>query len=171
MDSPFYTEMRTRQQLGYIVWGQTAGDKDQLMAYFIIQSGVYAPDELERRADAFLATFPERFSNLTDEEFSQIKAGVRAKIEEKEKSISEKAGVLFSHAFEYKEDWDRKEETLRAIDVLTRGQVQAVLTEMLDPSTRRMKTILLVGREHKKTSRIRSTIKNMEKWKNGRVYR
>ncbi len=171
VDSPFYTEMRTRQQLGYIVWGQTGGEEDQLFAYFIIQSGTYPPDELERRADAFLATFPEEFSTLSGDQFAQLKAGVRAKLEEKEKSIAERAETLFSHAYQYKGDWDRKEETLRAIDTLTRDQVQTILTETLDPESRRMRSILLVGREHEMAAEIESTFENVDSWKKRRVYR
>jgi insulysin len=171
VENPFYTEMRTRQQLGYIVWGQTAGEEEQLFAYFIVQSGTYPPDELQQRADVFLATFPEGFAALSDDQFAQLKAGVRAKVEEKEKSIAERAGTLFSHAYKYEEDWDRKEETLGAIDVLTRDRVQEILTKTLGSETRRMRSILLVGREHEMNLVIEPTFEDVDSWKKGRIYR
>ena len=53
INRPFFTEMRTNQQLGYIVWsGSQRRDVSQYL-YFIIQSGVYSADELNKRADEY----------------------------------------------------------------------------------------------------------------------
>jgi len=170
MSNPFYAEMRTRQQLGYIVWGQTARSEEQLMAYFIIQSSEYPPDELQKRVVAFLTTLPELFAKIPDEQFAQIIAGVRAELEEKEKSIAEKAGTLFDLAYEEDEDWGRDQTSLKALDAITREDVQALIKNIVTQSQQRTKTILLVGREHELGTVVKSTFKNANTWKSEQRY-
>ena len=55
---PTYSELRTRQQLGYIASGGAGGEDDTLFAYFIVQSSDYPADVLQARTDAFIATLP-----------------------------------------------------------------------------------------------------------------
>ena len=54
LQQPFYTEMRTNQQLGYIVWSYTRNIKETYYLNFLIQSGAYPADELNKRADNFV---------------------------------------------------------------------------------------------------------------------
>jgi insulysin len=145
---PFYSEMRTQQQLGYIVQGSAVEDERQTVALFIIQSGDYGADELERRADAFLATLPALFAQLPDEAWTSIVAGVRARLLEHDKSIAERAMRLFVLGYERKADWARAQETVQALDVLTRAQVAEVLARALDPKTRQMRNFLGYARGH-----------------------
>ena len=170
ISNPFYAEMRTRQQLGYIVWGQTGRVEEQLMAYFIIQSSEYPPDELQKRIEAFLATIPNLFAEIPDEEFKQIIAGVRAKLEEKEKSIAEKASILFDLAYEEDEDWGRNEASLKALDTITREDIQALIKNIIVQSQQRTKTVLLVGREHEMKTEVKPTFDDANAWKRGQLY-
>ncbi len=50
-----YNELRTQQQLGYIVSGGAGGEGRSQFAYFIVQSGDYPADELESRTDKVIA--------------------------------------------------------------------------------------------------------------------
>ncbi|MCF7687524.1 MAG: insulinase family protein [Cephaloticoccus sp.] len=59
ISEPFYTELRTRQQLGYIVGSGASSSLRQYLQMFVIQSSAYSPDELRQRADTYLATLPE----------------------------------------------------------------------------------------------------------------
>jgi insulysin len=171
VSQPFYNEMRTKQQLGYIVWGGASRKEDRLQAYFIIQSGTHPADELQRRADAFLVTFPDKFANLTDQEFDRLKNAAREKVKEKPKSIAEKAGGLYSRAYDHEGDFDREQATLRAIDQLTKAQTLKILHKMLGEKTRSQRTFLLFAKEHKPKSSIPSTFENLEKWKATRQFK
>src|SRR5262249_12587133 len=66
VSEPFYTELRTKQQLGYIVSGGVGASVRHRYFSFIIQSSGYAPDELRKRAETFIATLPASFNALTD---------------------------------------------------------------------------------------------------------
>ncbi len=54
----FYTEMRTKQELGYIVFSGTYNRENTQNLIYIIQSGTHAAEDLAQRAEACVATFP-----------------------------------------------------------------------------------------------------------------
>ncbi|MFU8821764.1 MAG: hypothetical protein ACNA8G_09420 [Gammaproteobacteria bacterium] len=75
---PYYSEMRTRQQLGYIVASFTTESEQRLYARFLVQSADYTADELRRRSEAFVASLPQLFDALPDEQFEVIRSAPRA---------------------------------------------------------------------------------------------
>jgi insulysin len=79
-----YNELRTQQQLGYIVFGGAGNEGRSQFAFFIIQSGDYPADELESRAQAVIGSLPDRLEALDDAQWQTIVAGVRAKLEERD---------------------------------------------------------------------------------------
>ncbi len=170
VDEPFYTEMRTRQQLGYIVWGGTRTSDRELFAYFVIQSGEYPPDELQARAFAFIGTLGTQWAAVDAEKFAALVAGVRASLQEKDKTIEKRAAALFDRAYNFNGDWERKAATLAALERLTPGRVGEILAELTAPETRRVRSILLTGREHKNNAEITPSFTDRAGWKKNRRY-
>ena len=76
MQPQFYNELRTSQQLGYIVNSGMTVFKKTLGLIFIIQSGEYNTETLEQRMEAFLEKFYSSLKNLTDQELNKIKKSV-----------------------------------------------------------------------------------------------
>ena len=144
-----YTELRTKQQLGYIVFGGAGDEGATQFAYFIVQSGDYPADVIESRADALVRTLPAQLEALADSEWQTIVAGVRTKLLEKDKSISERAGRLFELAYERQADWTRTAATLSALERLTQQRAAAILGTALAPATARSRSFLGFSREHK----------------------
>lgn len=165
MEEPFYTEMRTRQQLGYIVWSFTFPQEDELFGGFIIQSADYPADELQQRIKAFLTILPGLLSELSEDDFTTIVAGVRAQIEEKDTSIAERTSRYFVRAFEQDGEWDRQAATLAALDELTPEKVSHVLDRMLSPETRRVRTVLAFARQHEPMESTVQSYDNLTFWK------
>ena len=144
-----YTELRTKQQLGYIVFGGAGDEGATQFAYFIVQSGDYPADVIESRADVLIRTLPAQLEALADSEWQTIVAGVRTKLLEKDKSISERAGRLFELAYERQADWTRTAATLSALERLTQQRAAAILGTALAPATARSRSFLGFSREHK----------------------
>lgn len=170
VNEPFYAEMRTRQQLGYLVWGGTSAVSRQLFAYFVIQSSEYAPDELRTRAFTFLATLGEQWATVDAEKFAALVAGVRASLLEKDKTIEDRAVALFDRAYPLRGDWERNTTTLAALEQLTPKRVGEILTELVAPETQRARTILLTGREHETKAAITPTFTDRAAWKKTRTF-
>jgi secreted Zn-dependent insulinase-like peptidase len=166
----FFTELRTKQQLGYIVGSSASASLRQRFFTFVIQSSGYAPDERQRRAEAFLATLPVGFAAIPAAEWQTLVAGARSTLEEKPKSISEKAAQFFSSAYLYDGEWDRRQATLAALDALTKEQALALLTSALAPETARTRTVRLHSAKLTPAAPPTPTFTNRSAWKATRKF-
>jgi insulysin len=160
-----YTELRTKQQLGYIVFGGAGDERHTQFAYFIIQSGDYPADVLETRAEAVIQQLPAQLEALPDSEWQTIVAGVRAKLLEKDKSVGERAGRLFELAYEHRADWTRTQATLTALSSLTKQRTAAILASAMAPKTARARTFLGFSRDHKAIAPPAVSFTDLGRWK------
>lgn len=171
MRGPFFTEMRSNQQLGYTVWAGPSAQRDNFHLYFIIQSSTHPADILEDRSDAFIATYPEQFRTLTAETFDALKNAAAEEIKKKAKSISEKAGKFNRLAFDFDGDFARDQKTLMELATLTQEEIASFLHQVLDAETRSMRTTLAFAKEHQAAREIETSFEDLEQWKDGRIYR
>jgi insulysin len=160
-----YAELRTQQQLGYIVSGGAGDEGRSQFAYVIVQSGDYGADEVEARALPLLQKLPAQLEALPEAQWQTIVGGVRAKLLEKDKSIAERARRLFELAYERDADWGRNDATLAALDKLTPQSVARLLARALDPATARSRTFLGFSREHQPKLPPAVTFSDAQAWK------
>ena len=169
-ETPFYLEMRTNQQLGYIVWGGAASFKTSSYFYFIIQSGNHPAEYLAAQAEEFTMTLTDSLRQLPEEEFLVIKNAVIEKIKEKPTSIAEKAGRYYSMAFDYNGNFKRDKQLIHAVENLTKEEAIEVLSNVLGEETRQRAQVLLYAKEHEKGENTVSTFNDIIQWKNSRNY-
>ncbi len=171
MAEPYYTEMRTHQQLGYIVWGGADIEEHTTYAYFIIQSGEHLADEMEGKSEAFIATLPDLLAGMPDEAWNTIKGGVRAKLLENDKTVAERASRFFELGYNKDADWGRQEETLKALEALTKARAGEILSQTLAESSRRERTYLGFARQHEPAAPPVTTFTDRSDWKKTRSYK
>ena len=170
MGEPFYSELRTHQQLGYIVFGG-AGDEERVnFAYFIVQSGEHPADEVEARADEYIVKLPALLAAQTDAQWATLAGGVRAQLEEKDKAIADRALRFFDLAYNRDADWGRQAETLDALDHLTKARAVEILSAALDPARRQMRTYLGFARQHEAKTPPPVTFTDRAAWKQTRKF-
>mgnify|MGYP003308310103 FL=1 len=107
VEQPFYTEMRTNQQLGYIVGSYPMNYDETYYLNFLIQSGDYPADDLNKRANTFISSTPKIVEELTDETFQQLIESAIERLERKPMSISERAMKNKNLIFEHNKDFER----------------------------------------------------------------
>ena len=167
---PFSSELRTRQQLGYIVASNTSASLRQRYFTFVVQSSVYPPDEVRQRAETLIATLPAALAATTDEQWKTLVAGARSTLEEKSKSIREKSQLFFEYAYNYDSEWARRQEALAALDNLTREKAVALLTAALAPETARRRTVMLYTKAKPPATELKPAFAEREAWKSTRRY-
>ena len=171
VQEPYYSEMRTRQQLGYVVGSGMTETEHDLYGLFVIQSADYDATELVKRSDAFLASLPGLFDALPDEQFETLRAGVRATLAEKDKSIGERTARYFDLAFERNAWWSRNEETIAALDKLTRDDVRRLL-QKLDRRSGSSITALSFAEQHSAAAgTVTPSFTDIAAWKRRQAYR
>ncbi len=149
VESDFYTQMRTNQQLGYIVWSFQNRVEERLFFKMIIQSAGYGPFELQKRVEAWLETSDRLFNQLSDEEFEKHRNSMIVSLEKKSDSIAEVAGDLYYHAVDEKGDFDYKKKLVQAVKKVKKEEViQTGLRILQDPQVARS-VILMRSRSNK----------------------
>jgi insulysin len=64
VESDFYTQMRTNQQLGYIVWSFQQRMEDRVFFRMVIQSSTHEPFEMSKRVNAWMASTENLFFQI-----------------------------------------------------------------------------------------------------------
>jgi secreted Zn-dependent insulinase-like peptidase len=170
ISTPFYSELRTKQQLGYIVGSGAGGSLRQRYLSFIVQSSTHAPDDVRDRAEAVIASLPAALAAVDDAKWKELAAGVRSRLEEKPKTIGDKAAYFFELAFLYDREWGRREATIRALDALTKQQAVDFLAAAIARDTARQRTIMLYTKEHPPQKAVTPAFTERGEWKRNRKF-
>ena len=125
VESDFYTQMRTKQQLGYIVWSFSQSVEDRLFFKMIIQSSKYSPFEMQKRVEAWIQRALKIFDTLRDDQFDQHRRGLIVSLEKKPDSIAEVTGELYYFAVDEKGDFEHKRKLIETVKKLTKEEVVA----------------------------------------------
>eukprot|EP00252_Welwitschia_mirabilis_P007587 TRINITY_DN19118_c0_g1_i1.p1 TRINITY_DN19118_c0_g1~~TRINITY_DN19118_c0_g1_i1.p1 ORF type:complete len:1100 (+),score=208.89 TRINITY_DN19118_c0_g1_i1:181-3300(+) len=84
---PFFNQLRTKEQLGYVVDCGTRMTHRVLGFCFRVQSDKYSPTYLQERIDTFISDLPQMLECLNDAEFEGYKTALIAKKLEKDPSL------------------------------------------------------------------------------------
>ncbi len=167
IESDFYTEMRTRQQLGYIVWSFQQAIEDRMFLRFIIQSANHDSFELKRRVDAWLQRAGDLLNKVTNEEFERHRASNIVSLEKKGESIAEVLGNIYYLATEEDGDFDYKKKLLEGVKKLTKEEVlQAGRKWLMDGNTPRL--VLLMRSKENGETLPKGVISDVNQFKNRR---
>ena len=170
LQQPFYTEMRTNQQLGYIVWSYTNHLDETHYLNFLIQSGVYAADKLNHRADDFITSSGKILRDMDVETFQQLIDSAIEELEKKPMSIAERARKLKTSIFEYDADYLRDQDTIESLRTIDKQTVTTLLENIVSPKSRRMVNVLTFAENHDNIAKIKNSFSNLDTWKASRVY-
>ena len=170
IQQPFFTEMRTNQQLGYIVWSYLRNLDETIYLNFLIQSGEYSADELNKRANSFIAGASELLSSMDEDTYQKLIESSIEEIEKRPMSISERASKLRSLIFEHDVDYERDKKTIESLKQLTKTEVVEKLEIVTSEKSRKMLNILAFAENHKNQTGYQSSFSDLRQWKSGRVF-
>ena len=170
VEQPFYTEMRTNQQLGYIVGSYPMNYDETYYLNFLIQSGDYPADDLNSRANTFISSTPKIVEELTDETFQQLIDSAIERLERKPMSISERAMKNKNLIFEHNRDFERDNKTIEALREIKKEEVAVHLEKIISEKSRKMANILAFAENHANKSNVKSSFSDLEGWKSTKIY-
>ena len=153
MKEPCFTQLRTREQLGYIVasglhltWvkGMVAGIS------FRVLSKTHAPEEILARVESFLPQFrDEILAKLTPEEFERHKTSLVTNLLEPPKRLVSEVGVLWAEVVNETREWKRHQLYADAVEATTLEELLELYDRVvLNQETRRKLTVMVHGNKH-----------------------
>ncbi len=131
LKTPFFTELRTNQQLGYSC--RASFDRTDTVPglRLSIQSSSAGPVVLQERIDAFVADYLATLQGMSDEEYSTIRAGLIADIEKKELRLSTRNRRYQGEISRGHLDFDSRERLVTAIETVDRQALVDFYSERL----------------------------------------
>ncbi|KAK8980390.1 hypothetical protein V6N11_028951 [Hibiscus sabdariffa] len=118
VEEPLFNQLRTKEQLGYVVECSSRVTYRVYGFCFCIQSSKYSPVYLQERTDNFINGLEEFLEGLDDESFESYKSGLTAKLLERDPSLLYETNRLWNQIVDNRYMFDmskREAEELKSI--------------------------------------------------------
>lgn len=122
LHEPVFDQLRTKEQLGYLVHSGTRPGRTTYGFRFIIQSERTC-EYLESRIDSFLTAYAVTLAEMSDSEFESHKRSVINKRLEKLKNLDQETARHWAHISSEYFDFDSAEEDAAHIKMLTKSDM------------------------------------------------
>ncbi|MEM7252785.1 MAG: insulinase family protein [Pseudomonadota bacterium] len=119
ISSPFYEQLRTEEQLGYVVYASSFPMFEVPGLAFVVQSPSRSPTYLRSRIDAFLGGFGERLSQMSSEEFEAHRQGLLSRVLEKDKNLGGRSQRYWNEIDRERFNFDSRTRLADAIRTVT----------------------------------------------------
>ena len=138
-DEPAFNQLRTKEQLGYVVWSGVRPTATT-MGYRVIIQSEQSADYLETRINAFLSKFGEDLVAMSPEDFESHRRSLINRRQEKLKNLESETSRFSSHIDSEFFDFYQVEEDVAKIRTLTKADMIDFFRQFIDPkSTTRAK--------------------------------
>ena len=133
-DEAGFDQLRTKEQLGYIVF---TGPKSAAttMGYRVIIQSEKPTEYLEERINAFLAMFGKSLEGLSQEEFESHKKSIINKRLEKLKNLDQESSRLWSHISNEYLDFLQRDHDVEHIKLLQKSQMVEFYNHYIHPTS------------------------------------
>ncbi|CAN6669000.1 A-factor-processing enzyme [Trichomonascus vanleenenianus] len=132
---PAFNQLRTKEQLGYVVFGGIRSTRTTLGYRILIQSE-RTTDYLEERIDSFFHTLEGIIKDMSDDEFkTHVEAKIAKKLE-KRKNLREENDRYWSQVLSGYYDFERHLEDVEYIKKVTKEDVLGLFQKFVSPNSR-----------------------------------
>ena len=122
--SEFFHQLRTEQQLGYVV---AAVDRqiDRVPGFgFLVQSPSVPVEKLGTAIDEFLMAYVKKLANMPSDEFERHRQALLTGLKEKPKSLSEQSSRFWGSVDVRDYDFSRRKSLIVAVEALSQKEMQ-----------------------------------------------
>ena len=147
LSEPFFDYLRTKEQLGYIVFSKYHQNFGVSGMQFIIQSQ-FGAKYLEKRIEAFVAWAEKYIQDMSDQEFEKEKSSLITKLMKKKKRLYHFATQLHYEIERQEFDFERKEKLIAGIKAVNKKDVVNIFTRAFNRNGEgRQKVTIRINRD------------------------
>ena len=126
----YFSNLRTEQQLGYVVAATHAVYYDHGGLGFIIQSPVAGPGELRNRTLEFVDSQVDRLKAMSEEEFGTNKGGLITQLIQRDKNLGQRAQRYWSELDRGVTTFDARRQLAKVVSGLSRQDMLEFLDKV-----------------------------------------
>lgn len=145
---PCYNQLRTIEQLGYLVWSGCQNMKGVLSLRIIVQSGAHPADYLHSRALAFLNSFQRLLAEMDEKTFETNKAAVVARLEEKDKTLGQETQRYWNELSNGRSRFGISHEVSSLVKKLDKASLLSFFRKTVSPSSHRLLSVQVFSASH-----------------------
>jgi insulysin len=146
ISEPFFAQLRTKQQKGYIVSSSAEEIERELFNIFAVQSNTHDPRDLLARFELFIESYLQEITlELTEERFTNIKKALINLVSHPAKNIQEMGELLNRLAFKYEQDFEWINKRIEGFNQLSYSQFLTFAKEFLGRDNKRQVGFLVYG--------------------------
>mmetsp|Transcript_22369 Transcript_22369/g.42969 ORF Transcript_22369/g.42969 Transcript_22369/m.42969 type:complete len:1012 (+) Transcript_22369:77-3112(+) len=118
ISQPAYDQLRTKEQLGYVVFALVMPHLSTLELRLIVQGAKKGPDDMDHSIESMLTDFQRSLQKLSVSEFAAWKKSLRSTINKTDQNMGEEADRFWSQIASGEKCFNRKELALEFLDSL-----------------------------------------------------
>jgi len=148
---PCFDQLRTKEQLGYLVWSSPDISRGLMSFRVIIQSVVADPIKLDERIELFLQDFRKELAAMDTKVFESNKEGIINDLLEKTKGVSHQLGYYWTEFENARYQFERRQHVAKEVTKLSLEEVLAVFDQYIlgSKGTRAKLSVQCFGKDHK----------------------
>eukprot|EP01028_Stygiella_incarcerata_P014040 TRINITY_DN891_c0_g1_i1.p1 TRINITY_DN891_c0_g1~~TRINITY_DN891_c0_g1_i1.p1 ORF type:complete len:1036 (+),score=270.16 TRINITY_DN891_c0_g1_i1:119-3226(+) len=146
LQEPFFDQLRTKEQVGYVVfcgWRPVWGSCGVM---FLLQSATMGPRAMEGRVDVFFEKVVEMFESLSDETFEQHRTSVIENLCTPRQNLMDEVGLYRTEIDNFQEKFNRRELRAERVAKLTKKEIIETAKELMSEAARL--SIRIYGNQH-----------------------
>lgn len=134
--SPFYENIRTQRQLGYIVYATSFEMLETPALALVVQSPDTNPQAIDAAVDEFMESFASALASIGSKELEQEKQAVISGILEQDRQLGDISGRFWQEIDRGNSNFDSREQLVKAIENVSLAQLQSTFRTALEQRER-----------------------------------
>ena len=144
--APFFDDLRTKQQTGYLVYSGSEELERKLFSFFTVQSDTHDTRDLLARFELFLERYLQEMPHdFTEARFNNLRDAIVDSLKQSAKNTKEMAQLLNLLAFKYDGDFEWLDKRIAALNALTLEECSAFARAFLGRQNKRRVALMLNG--------------------------
>lgn len=133
-DEPSFDQLRSKEQLGYVVWSGVR-PAATTMAYRVLIQSERHPEYLEQRIDAFLLKFGDDLAKMSNEDFEGHRRSLINKRLEKLKNMESESNRLWSYINSEYFNFFQIDRDVKELRALSKQDIQDFFEHYISPKS------------------------------------
>ena len=146
MGEPFFAELRTRQQTGYIVYNSAEDVEEHMINFFAVQSNTHDPRDLLARFELFIERYIQEITTeISEIRFNKLREALIANLQQPAKNVKTMGELLFQIAFKLNGDFDWIEQRIQGFKDLKYDQFLELAKQFVGKQNKKRFAVAVKG--------------------------
>lgn len=116
LNEPFFNQLRTQQQLGYVVFSRPVNNRGVLGVQFMVQSPTRSCEYIVNCINEYLVGMRQKVLDISKEDFQTQRDAVKIKLAEQDLNLAGEYARNWNELSTHKYNFDRQSEEVAALD-------------------------------------------------------